>query len=466
MRYVPVTCEQREAMLRTVGVSEVDALFEVIPEGVRIEGGLDLPEGLTEIELSAHLGSLADACIPASELVSFMGAGCYDHYVPSVVDHVISKPEFFTAYTPYQPEVSQGTLQAIYEYQSMICALTGMDVSNASMYDGATALVEAASMACRVMKRDKVVCLPTVHPEWQNTLATYADAGQFSVAEQTSVDIGTGSALLRGDAHTGILGLREALAAGDVGAVLVQSPNFFGSFEDLGEICRVAHEAGALVVVAANPILLGIMEPPSAYGADIVVGEGQPLGGAMSYGGPGLGFFACRQEHVRQMPGRVVGRTVDVDGSMAFVLTLSTREQHIRREKATSNICSNHALNALAAGAYLSAVGEHGLAGIARSCVAKAHYLREQLLKTGTFRAPWEAAFGYEFALEYLGDVRTMQEELLGRGFLAGVDVSDVEAEHPTGMLPSAGANLVLFAATEKNTRADMDAFAQEVASL
>ncbi len=321
-------------------------------------------------------------------------------------------------------------------------------------------------MACRVTKRDKVVCLPTVHPEWQNTLATYADAGQFSVAEQTSVDVETGTALLRGDTDGGRPGLAEALAAGDIGAVLVQSPNFFGSFEDLGEICRMAHEAGALVVVASNPILLGIMEPPSAYGADIVVGEGQPLGGAMSYGGPGLGFFACRQEHVRQMPGRVVGRTVDVDGAMAFVLTLSTREQHIRREKATSNICSNHALNALAAGAYLSAVGEHGLAGIARSCVAKAHYLRERLLATGTFRAPWEAAFGYEFALEYLGDVRTMQDELLDRGFLAGVDVSDVEAEHPTGMLPAAGANLVLFAVTEKNTRAEMDAFAREVASL
>ena len=466
MRFIPVTCEQREAMLRAVGVDDVDALFEVIPESVRLEGELDLPEGLSEIELFSHVASLANANLPASELVSFMGAGCYDHYVPSVVDHVVSKPEFFTAYTPYQPEVSQGTLQAIYEYQSMLCALTGMDVSNASMYDGATALVEAALMACRVTRRDKVVCLPTVHPEWQNTLATYAAAGQFEVTGAPGIDVTTGSSLLVPGALGDSPGLEDLLTGGDVAAVLVQSPNFLGSFEDLQAISHMAHAAGALLVVATNPILLGIMEPPSAYGADIVVGEGQPLGGATSYGGPGLGFFTCRQEHIRQMPGRVVGRTVDVDGAMAFVLTLSTREQHIRRDKATSNICSNHALNALAAGAYLSAVGAEGLAGIARACVAKAHYLREQLIATGRFRAPWDAPFGYEFALEYLGDVRSMQERLMERGFFAGVDVSDVEAEHPTGVLPAAGSNLVLFAATEKTTREEMDAFASEVASL
>jgi len=465
MRYIPVTCEQREAMLRAVGVPGVDSLFEVIPESVRLNGGLDLPDGLTEIELSAHLDSLADQNVPSSELVSFMGAGCYDHYVPSIVNHVVSKPEFFTAYTPYQPEVSQGTLQAIYEYQSMICTLTGMDVANASMYDGASALVEAALMACRITKRHRVVCFPTVHPEWQNTLATYARAGQFDVAGQLAVEAAAGATALAGGDDSA-RSLSAALAENDVAAVLVQSPNFFGSFEDLDAIARMAHDAGGLLVVATNPILLGIMEPPGAYGADIVVGEGQVLGGTMSYGGPGLGFFACRQEHVRQMPGRLVGRTVDVDGAMAFVLTLSTREQHIRREKATSNICSNHALNALAAGAYLSAVGAHGLAGIARSCVAKAHYLREQLLGTSRFRAPWDAPFGYEFALEYLGDVRSMQEALLARGFFGGVDVSDVEREHATGMLPAAGQNLVLFAVTEKISRAEMDAFVGEVASL
>ena len=454
MRYIPVTCEQREAMLRAVGVSTIDELFSVIPEALRLEGELDVPEGLSEIELDALLRSMAGANEGASELVTFLGAGCYDHYIPSVVDHVVSKPEFFTAYTPYQPEVSQGTLQAIYEYQSMICALTGMDVSNASMYDGATAFVEAALMAARVTKRHTVLCASTVHPEWQNTLATYVDAGNLELADFPPVADGVADLAAVGD----------RLAAGDVGAVLVQSPNFFGNFEDLESLGRLAHDAGALFVVAVNPILLGIVEPPSSYGADIVVGEGQPLGNAVSYGGPGLGFFACAEKYVRQMPGRVVGRTVDVDGAMAFVLTLSTREQHIRREKATSNICSNHALNALTACVYLSAVGQQGLAGIARSCVAKAHYLRQALLSTGKFTAPWDAHFGYEFTLAYEGDVARMHEELLDAGFLAGVSVSDVEAEWPTGV--ENAEKLVVFAVTEKRTREEMDAFVEEVASL
>ena len=342
----------------------------------------------------------------------------------------------------------------------MMCQLTGMDVANASMYDGATAFVEAALMACRVTKRHTVLCAPTVHPEWQNTLATYAKAGTLEVGTGPAPDVATGLTALAGDG--GLAGL----LGDDVAAVLVQTPNFFGGLEDLAEIARLTHEAGALLVVACNPVLLGVMEPPGAYGADIVVGEGQSLGNGMSYGGPGLGIFACSEKYVRQMPGRVVGRTSDVDGNLAFVLTLSTREQHIRREKATSNICSNHALNALAAGAYLAAVGQHGLAGIARSCVAKAHYLREKLLATGKFRAPWDTPFGYEFALVYDGDVASMHDAMLERGFLAGVSVADVEAEHPSGFLPAVGNDLVLFAVTEKRTRAEMDAFAEEVASL
>jgi glycine dehydrogenase subunit 1 len=460
MRYTPVTCEQREAMLRAVGVSSVDDLFEVVPEAVRLTDPLNLPEAMGEIELAAHLARLAASNAPATELVSFLGAGNYDHYIPSVVNHVLSKPEFFTAYTPYQPEVSQGTLQAIYEYQSMVCALTGMEVANASMYDGATALVEAALMAARVTKRTRIVCSPTVHPEWQHTLATYAEAGVIELATFAPVD-DDGLTALDGDG-----GLASLLEGGDVAAVLVACPNFFGNLEDLGAIAKLAHEAGALLVVASNPILLGVMEPPSAYGADIVVGEGQPLGNAVSYGGPGLGFFACRTAHIRQMPGRVVGRTTDTDGNSAFVLTLSTREQHIRREKATSNICSNHALNALAAGVYLSAVGQEGLAGIARACVAKAHYLREKLLATGRFTAPWETPFGYEFALAYSGDVAEMQDALLGAGYLAGASVADVEGEWPTGIDPSLAEKLVLFAVTEKRTREELDAFAEEVASL
>ena len=460
MRYIPVTCDQREAMLRSVGVSSVDALFEVIPESVRLGESLDLPEGMGEIALSSHLSELAAMNAPATELVSFLGAGCYDHYVPSVVDHVLTKPEFFTAYTPYQPEVSQGSLQASYEFQSMICALTGMEVANASMYDGATAFVEAALMAARVTKRHRIVCSPTVHPEWQHTLATYSENGVIELSVFPGVEGGLT------DISDGEAGLRQLLSGGDVAAVMVQSPNFFGSLEDLETIGHLAHEAGALLVVATNPILLGIMEPPSVCGADIVVGEGQGLGNGMSYGGPGLGFFACRMQHVRQMPGRIVGRTVDADGNMAFVLTLSTREQHIRREKATSNICSNHALNALAAGVYMAALGQDGLAGVARASVAKAHYLREKLLATGRFTAPWDTPFGYEFALEYDGDVAEMHAELVERGYLAGASVADVESEWPTGIDEGLAERLVLFAVTEKRTRHQLDSFAEEVASL
>ncbi len=444
MRYIPITCEQREAMLRAVGVSSTDDLFADVPAAARLEGGLDLPAPMSEIDLSAHLRELAGKNAPATQLVSFAGAGCYDHYVPSVVDHVLRRPEFFTAYTPYQPEVSQGTLQAIYEYQTMICELTGMDVSNASMYDGATAFVEAALMACRVTKRHKVVVSEAVHPEWLDTLFTYAESGLLEIEVCRE--------------YYGVTELEGISAAidGETAAVMLASPNFLGNIEDLGGAASIAHEAGALFVVASNPILLGVMQPPSVYGADIVVGEGQPLGNAMSFGGPGLGFFAVKNDFVRQMPGRLVGRTVDTDGNAAFVLTLSTREQHIRREKATSNICSNHALNALAAGAYLSAVGREGLAGIARACLAKARYLRESLIGTGKFTAIGDAKFGYEFALAYDGDSDELYHALLDKGYIAGVIVSQADD----------GPDLMLFAVTEKRTKAEIDAFVREVVSL
>jgi len=442
MRYIPFTCEQREAMLRAVGCGESGELFSDVPPEVRLGGLLDVPDGMSEIELASHLRRLSDANVPASRLVSFAGAGCYDHYIPSVVDHVTRRPEFFTAYTPYQPEVSQGTLQAIYEYQSMICGLTGMEVANASMYDGATAFVEAALMAARVTRRGKVLLAGMVHPEWAQTLETYASSGLLEVES-----FGPEPRLTS-----------ETLASSlddSVAAVLVASPNFVGVLEDVAALAEAVHDSGALLVVATNPVLLGVMEPPGALGADIVVGEGQPLGSPMSFGGPGFGFFACREKHVRQMPGRLVGRTTDVDGSLAFVLTLSTREQHIRREKATSNICSNHALNALAAGAYLSAVGQEGLEGIARSCVAKARYLREALLGTGKFEEPWDLPFGYEFALLYLGDSSHYYEKLFSKGYLPGVVLETGE-----------DSDLVLFAVTERRTRAQMDAFVKEVAAL
>jgi len=327
----------------------------------------------------------------------------------------------------------------------MICELTGMDVANASMYDGATAFVEAALMASRITRRHKVVVVGSVHPEWRVVLRTYAASGNIEVVTCPVEDgvINPATAALLVDDSTA--------------ALLVSSPNFVGHLEDLAALGEVAHAAGALFVVSVNPILSGVLEPPSSFGADIVVGEGQPLGNPMSLGGPGLGFFACRQEHLRQLPGRIVGRTVDVDGRGAFVLTMQTREQHIRREKATSNICSNHALNALAAAVYLSAVGAAGLESVGRACVAKAHYLREALLATGKFDAPHSAAFANEFALRYKGDPAVMHAEMVRRGFLAGVDL---------GAIDPGTDGLVLFAVTEKRTKAEMDSLAKEVASL
>jgi len=433
-------------MLRVLGVASAEELFSDVPESVRLNRPLDIPEGMGEIELMAHVRRLAAANIPAGSMVSFAGAGCYDHYTPSVVDHVVRRPEFFTAYTPYQPEVSQGTLQAIFEYQTMTCELTGMEVANASMYDGATAFVEAALMACRLTRRSQVICVDSVHPEWQRVLATYADAGHLEVATA---------------------GHDEApalLASGQSAALLVQSPDFFGRLWDVRRLADAAHAAGALLVVAVNPVLLGVLEPPGRMGADIVVAEGQTLGNTMSFGGPGLGMFSCREAHVRQMPGRLVGKTLDADGALAYVLTLSTREQHIRREKATSNICSNHALNALAAGAYLAAVGATGLAEIAGACVAKAHYLRDRLLETNVFSAPWDSPFANEFVVRYHGDALAMHDALFKRGYVAGVIISELDSEWPAGA-PVDTEGLVMFAVTEKRTRDEIDAFVGEVAA-
>jgi len=444
MRFVSITGAQQELMLRAVGANSVENLYADVPDAVRLCRPLRLGDPMSEMQLVAHLDGLSRANMPATGLISFAGAGCYDHYIPAIVDDVLRKPHFFTAYTPYQPEVSQGTLQAVFEYQTMICELTGMDVSNASLYDGATAFVEAALMACRITKRRTVAVAGTVHPEWRETLETYAASGLYEL------EYVGGDGVTRPEDWRRVVGEETA-------AVLVATPNYWGNLEEADEIAVVAHAAGALAVIAVSPILLGIMEPPSSAGADIVVGEGQPLGSPMSFGGPGLGFLACEMRHVRHMPGRVVGETVDTDGNRAYVLTLSTREQHIRREKATSNICSNHSLNAVAAAVYLSSVGSDGLARVARSSVQKAHYMRERLLETRKFETEWNHPFGHEFALRYEGDATAMRAELLTRGYLAGVIPPDEQ---------SAARGRVIFAVTEKRTRAEIDAFVDEVRTL
>jgi len=462
MRYISVTPRQRQQMLSALRLQSVEDLFEDIPDEVRLKRPLNLPEGIFEAELSAHVYDLSKKNRSTNDLVSFAGAGCYDHYVPSVVDHVIRKPEFFTAYTPYQPEVSQGTLQALYEYQSMICSLTGMEIANASMYDGATAFVEAAFMACRITRRKTVLCASNIHPEWRSTLLTYAHAGVFDV-----VDIPIEPCTSRIE--------RESLAATlstvdcpDVAAVMLQSPNFFGVLEDIEAASAFAHGTGALLVVASNPILLGLMEPPSKFGADIVVGEGQPLGSPISFGGPGFGFFSCRSNYVRQVPGRIVGRSIDADGADAFVLTFSTREQHIRREKATSNICSNHSLNAVAAGVYLASMGGTGLRAVARACVLNAHQLRSMLLDTGKFEALWDTPFGYEFALRYsAGSADNMISAMLDRGFLAGVGCRALlQSERHAPNLPLDLDDVVIFAVTEKRTSQQIIDFVEAVNAL
>lgn len=439
MDFRPINDDHRNQMLEAVGVSNITELFSDIPAQALLTEPVAISNGLTEIELVAHLRELADLNTPATQLVSFAGGGVYDHYTPAFVDYILRRPEFFTAYTPYQPEVSQGTLQAMYEYQTGICNLTGMDVSNASMYDGATAMVEAAYMAIRVIrKRDKVVLDGALHPQYLETMNTYA------LAENIEIEI-----IASKDGASDTEALINA-ATEKVAAIITAYPGYLGAVqEDIVRVGEAIHAAGGLWVVVANPVLLAILEAPGVLGADIVVGEAQSFGNAMSFGGPGLGFFACRSGHMRQMPGRLVGQTVDVDGNTGYVLTISTREQHIRREKATSNICSNHALNALAAGAYLAGVGPRGLTQVAETSIAHAHYLQKSLLETGLFERINELPFGYEFALRYSGDASELHATLLDAGYLAGIVLEN---------------NVMLFATTERRTKDEIDSFVNEVA--
>ncbi|MCL2491420.1 MAG: aminomethyl-transferring glycine dehydrogenase subunit GcvPA [Coriobacteriia bacterium] len=420
-------------MLDAIGVADFDELIGEIPESIRLDRELEIGGGLDELELSRFMRSLASKNINCTQLISFAGAGCYDHYIPSCIDHILRKPEFFTAYTPYQPEFSQGTLQAIFEYQTSICILTGMQVANASMYDGATALAEAALMTVRASrnKRTEILASQTLHPQYLEVLDTYALSGLMQVRVVSFED------------------LAEAIDE-NTASILVGYPNFIGAIENIASVITSAHEKGSLAVVCANPMMLALLDSPGSLGADIVVGEAQCFGNPQSFGGPGLGYFAATDKLMRLMPGRIVGRTTDVDGKDGFVLTLSTREQHIRREKATSNICSNHALNALAAGAYLRYVGGDGLLEIALTCVQKAHRLSSELMSTGLFEPAYEDEYGYEFALTYLGEhkLEKIYNTLVEQRFLPGVLIDD---------------KTILIAVTEKRTEEEIDAFVKAV---
>jgi glycine dehydrogenase subunit 1 len=369
------------------------------------------------------------------ELVCFLGAGAYDRYVPSVIHHITSRSEFYTAYTPYQPEISQGTLQVIFEYQSMICSLTGMDVANASMYDGASATAEAAMLAAENTKRNTIVVSKTVHPEVRRVLATYM---RFKGIEVVEVDMADGA--------TDVEKLRAAVDSKTAG-VIVQNPNFFGVIEDMTEVEKIAHENKAMLIMNVEPISLGILKTPGEIGADIAVGEGQALGNGLNFGGPYLGFMAVTSKLMRKMPGRIVGQTEDLDGKRAFVLTLQAREQHIRRQKATSNICSNQALNALTAAIYLTTMGKQGLKEVALQSMQKAHYAFDKITASGKYKPLFSKPFFTEFAVAGEVEGRSVNKELIKQGILGGYDLT---RDYPLN-------NGLLICVTEKRTKDEID---------
>lgn len=437
-RYIPVTDKDRQLMLATIGVKDVDELFSDIPEQVRLKGLLKVPDGLSEPEMVRELKRLTGENKSADELVCFLGAGIYDHFIPSVVDSIVSRGEFLTSYTPYQPEVAQGTLQCIFEYQTMVCELTGMEVANASMYDGASAAAEAAVIAAAHTKKEQILVAKSVSPETRAVLKTYCWSRGYTLTELPDCDGG----LCRE-------ALEKELAAGNVAALVVQSPNFFGLIEDLNGLGEMLHAAKALLIVYTDLLALGSIEAPGKLGADIVVGDGQSCGNNMSLGGPHFGFMAITSALMRKMPGRIVGQTLDIQGRRCFVLTLQAREQHIRREKATSNICSNQNLCTVAAAVYLSLMGPKGLAEVGHQILAKTAYAIKQLVSTGKFKVAFPKIGCFrEVVLICEEPVARLNARLLKAGILGGYDMS---AEYPEL------GNAWLLAVTEQRTKEEID---------
>ncbi|MDW5300148.1 MAG: aminomethyl-transferring glycine dehydrogenase subunit GcvPA [Sedimentibacter sp.] len=442
-RYIGNTDEDREQMLKEIGYPDIDSLFKAVPDSVHLKGKLNIPEALSEMELVKNIKELSNENLNTDDYACFLGAGTYDHYIPATIDQLISRQEFYTAYTPYQPEISQGTLQAIFEYQTMICELTGLPVANASMYDGATAMTEAAIMACEATKRSEILISNTVHPESRQVLNTYAQFRNMTVTE-----IGYK------DGQTDIDDLKSKLNK-NTAAVIIQSPNFFGIIEDIGEIVDLAHDNKSLLAVSADPVSLAILKSPGELGVDIAVGEGQSLGNPLNFGGPYLGFMAVTEKLMRKMPGRIVGQTSDSFGNRGFVLTMQTREQHIRREKATSNICSNQALNALQATMYLTFMGKEGLKKVAELCINKSHYAYNELIKTGKFSPVFSAPFFKEFVLKSEIPVNALNDKLLSNKIIGGYDIEKNYPELKNGWL---------VAVTEKRTKQEIDDLTRKVA--
>ncbi len=439
MSYVLNTPADQQAMLQRIGVRHIDELFAPIPAELRLNRPLNIPPALSEMELQQLLEGLARRNVSAAQLPCFLGGGAYDHFIPAVVDTVAGRSEYYTAYTPYQAEASQGTLQCIFEYQTLMCQLTGLEVANASLYEGGSGVAEAVLMAMGVTGRSgPVLVAASVHPEYRQTLATYL--ANLPCPVRT---------LPTPDGFLDPADLRRAADAQTVG-VVVQSPNFFGHLEEMADLAAAAHAVGAVFIAVFDPISVGLLRRPGDYGADIAVAEGQPLGIPLGYGGPYLGILACRNQpqYVRRLPGRLVGQTVDRRGQRCWVLTLQTREQHIRREKATSNICTNQGLMALRAATYLTALGPHGLRETAELCLRKTHYLAEQLRQLPGVELRFRRPFFREFTLRWPGPVADLPRRLRQRGYLAAL---------PLGRWYPELADCFTLAVTEKRTRAEID---------
>ncbi len=450
MTYIPISPKERDAMLKTIGVKSLDGLFEAVPAKHRFPE-LDLPPALTEMEAAQELADLASSNESVrGDLISFLGAGMYNHYIPSVIDHMLRRGEFYTAYTPYQPEISQGTLQGIFEYQSLMSALTGMEVSNASHYDGATATAEAVNLAWAQFrgKRKKVVLSPTVHPQYRAVIRTYTQGMELETAgDDPNADLDSSPEDL------------SSLIDDNTMLVVVQYPDFFGRIYDHTKLIETAHSKGALVGIVANPTALAMLKTPGDMGADIVVGDGQPLGIPMWYGGPSFGFFTTRKQYVHKMAGRLVGETVDSRGQRSYVLTLTAREQHIKRERATSNICSNQGLLALGAAIYMSVLGKTGMRQVAELCYQKAHYAAEQLSQIKGMGLCFSEPFFHEFALRFAVNrpAEEVNAHLLEHGILGGYDLGQ---DYP------ALKNHMLVAVTEMNSKEEIDMLVETLAEV
>ncbi len=437
MSYISLSEEDKKEMLGKIGVGSIEELFKSIPEKLRLKKELNVPPPLREPELLQHFQSLAEEN-KYQEFLSFLGAGAYRHFIPSSVDYLSTRGEFLSPYTPYQPEISQGTLQTIFEFQTLICQLTGMEISNASLYDGASSVAEAVLMANRIIGRSKVILSSVLHPEYRATVRTYARNLGLIVEE-----VGYG--------REGTVSLEELKESLDekTCAFVVQSPNFFGEIEDVSTVSELAHGMGALsVVVVTDPVSLGVLEAPGKLGADIVCGEGQALGMPLSFGGPSLGFMACAKQFLRQFPGRIAGETKDADGKKGYVLTLSTREQHIRRERATSNICTNQAWCALRATIFLECLGKRGLREMAWQNIQKAHFALEKMVAIGGIRQKFGGKFFNEFVVEFPQKYEDIQHELREKGIIGGLDLEKFYPELK---------NCALFCVTEVYKREDIE---------